>query len=164
MRTPVFSATWPAGSSDNWRCNSPHLLLCHRAVKFLGGGPDFYGGLGTASFSGTVQITGGTGTGYLEILPSSILATQITGSCACQILQNRFGPANPVSGDGVQGKGPATEAPCPAQHCRARRRSRRLPDLPQEIFFLFPQRFHIQVTDRFDPVLVHFDGKRPHQP
>jgi hypothetical protein len=79
MRTPVFSATWPAGSSDNWRCNSPHLLLCHRAVKFLGGGPDFYGGLGTASFSGTVQITGGTGTGYLEILPSSILATQITG-------------------------------------------------------------------------------------
>ena len=84
-------------------------------------------------------------------------------SCACQVLQKRSEPASPVSGDGVQGKGPAIEAPCPAQHCRAGRRSRRLPDSPQEIFFLFPQRFHVQVTDRFDPVLVHFHCKRPHQ-
>ena len=93
-----------------------------------------------------------------------ILQLDQPGSCACQVLQYRFGSAIFVSGDGVQGKGPAFEVPCPAQRCSDRQRSRCLPELSPRLFIHFPQWFHIQITDRFDPVLMHFDGQGPYQP
>src|SRR5581483_298007 len=57
---------------------------------------------------------------YRYSLARTLKAAKTLKSCACQVLQNRFGSANPVSGDGVQGEGPAIEAPCPAHTAETR--------------------------------------------
>ena len=36
--------------------------------------------------------------------------------------------------------------------------------LPQRFFFLFAQRFHVEVLHGLNPVLMGFDGQRSHQP
>ncbi len=36
--------------------------------------------------------------------------------------------------------------------------------LPQHLFFVLAQMIHVEIAHGFEPVLVHLDGERPHEP